>query len=115
MHANERRPDERPALLELEIRRYKNLANVRVDWAGGLALFGANGSGKSNILEALAWLIGDAQTLALAAPRLDGWDPGDLAMIVRVDPEELPLAPADVVDNPWTGIADGPLGDRFAQ
>ncbi len=82
--------------LGVHIREYKNLSNVWLPWSDGLALFGANGSGKTNILECLALLMGSDQTVGLAGPRLVMPSPGAISLVALVDYGLLPL-PADLV------------------
>lgn len=82
-----------PELLGVEVRSYKNLADTWLPWSDGIALFGANGAGKTNLLECLALLMGSAETLRLAHPRTQEPSPGALALIARVPPEEMPVAP----------------------
>ncbi|MDX6309448.1 MAG: hypothetical protein QOI06_2494 [Nocardioidaceae bacterium] len=77
----------------VHIREYKNLSNVWLPWSDGLALFGANGAGKTNILECLALLLGTDQTVQLAGPRLLTPLPGSLSLVAFVDAGLLPLPP----------------------
>jgi energy-coupling factor transporter ATP-binding protein EcfA2 len=79
--------------LGVHIREYKNLSSVWLPWSDGLALFGANGSGKTNILECLALLLGSDQTLQLAGPRLLTPTPGALSLVTVVDYGLLPMPP----------------------
>ena len=41
-------------IVGVEVRRYKNLVDVWLPWSDGVALFGINGAGKTNLLECLA-------------------------------------------------------------
>jgi energy-coupling factor transporter ATP-binding protein EcfA2 len=77
----------------VHIREYKNLSSVWLPWSDGLALFGANGSGKTNILECLALLLGSDQTVRLAGSRLLMPSPGALSLVARVDYGLMPLPP----------------------
>ena len=62
-------------IVGLEVRQYKNLRDIWLPWSDGLALFGINGAGKTNLLECLALLMGSDQTIDLARPRLaQSWD-----------------------------------------
>lgn len=100
-----------PELLGVEIRRYKNLRNVWLPWADGLALFGVNGAGKTNLLECLALLLGTAQTIALAAPRLGQPAPEDLAVVVRTATGSLPWPPDTV--QPWAHLEPSAEASSF--
>lgn len=83
----------RPAVLGVYVHRYKNLQDIVLPWASGTAIFGANGTGKTNLLEALAILFGAKEALQLAAPRLNDVNPGDLQLVAQVPPDELPWPP----------------------
>lgn len=83
------------ALQGLHIRRYKNLRDAYVPWSDGVAIFGVNGAGKTNLLECLALLMGTGRTLHLAHDRLIRPAADDLAVDVRVDSSHLPLPPDD--------------------
>ena len=89
-----------PELLGLDIRHYKNLREVWLPWSDGLAQFGVNGAGKTNLLECLALLLGTDQTIALARPRLAVPSPDCLSVILRADSGLLPWPPDEVVN--WT-------------
>jgi len=82
-----------PELLGVAVGAYKNLVDAWLPWSDGIALFGANGAGKTNLLECLALLMGSPETLRLAQPRLRQPAPGSLSLVARVAPEELPVAP----------------------
>jgi len=94
-------PVPEPRLVGVEIRAYKNLRDVWIPWHGGLAFFGVNGSGKTNVLECLALLMGTRRTLDLAAPRIAHPRPGDLALLARPGLAALPW-PAGLV-LAWAG------------
>ena len=80
-------------ILGLEVRRYKNLREIWFPWSDGVALFGVNGAGKTNLLECLALLMGTDQTINLAQPRLAIPGPDDLAFIARPGKKSLPWPP----------------------
>ncbi|MEU5529303.1 AAA family ATPase [Micromonospora chersina] len=88
--------DSAPELLGVQVDAYKNLRDQWLDWADGMALFGTNGAGKTNFLEALAILLGTDQTLLLAHPRLAPVAPNALAVVAKVSADELPWGPATV-------------------
>lgn len=88
-----------PRLIALEVRNYKNLRHVVVPWSDGVALFGINGAGKTNLLECLTLLLGSTRSLTLAAPRLGAPEPDDLALIVAPGPDALPWPPDALL--PW--------------
>ena len=75
----------------VQISRYKNLRDVWLPWNDALAVFGVNGSGKTNLLECLTLLMGTSRSLDLAWNRLDVPEPDALSMLVRVAPEDLPV------------------------
>lgn len=83
------------ALQGLHVRRYKNFRDAYVPWSDGVAIFGVNGAGKTNLLECLALLMGTGRTLHLAHDRLLRPAADDLAVDVRVDSSHLPLPPDD--------------------
>lgn len=58
-------------IVGIHVPLYKNLRGVWLPWNDGLALVGANGSGKTNLLEAMALVIGTPETLACALGRID--------------------------------------------
>lgn len=64
------------------MRHYKNLAAVRVSLADRNVLYGPNGSGKTNLLEALALIAGTPSTLRNAAHRLSQPEPGAIEIVV---------------------------------
>jgi energy-coupling factor transporter ATP-binding protein EcfA2 len=82
-----------PKLLEVHITEYKNLRNIRLPWAEGMVLIGANGSGKTNLLECLAWLFADPLSLALALPGAEAPKPASLRFDLRGDRSYMPLPP----------------------
>ncbi|MFG3301552.1 AAA family ATPase [Micromonospora chersina] len=90
------RADSAAELLGVHVDAYKNLRDQWLDWADGMALFGTNGAGKTNFLEALAILLGTDQTLLLAHPRLAPVAPNALAVVAKVSADELPWGPAAV-------------------
>lgn len=92
----------------MEIHRYKNLRDVWLPWDDGLALFGVNGSGKTNLLECLALLMGTGQTVGLAGARLKSPGPDDLALLAQPGPATLPWPPDLVL--PWESARDQPHG-----
>ncbi len=81
-------------LLELRVDQYKNLSSVCLPWQARTVLFGRNGSGKTNLLEALALCLGSETTLWHLAPRTVEPRPGAISVVLRTTPSELPLAPA---------------------
>lgn len=94
-------------LLTVSIRRYKNLRDVEVPWASGLALYGPNGSGKTNLLECLALLMGTGRSLALATDRLARPASGDLSVVARMPHTRLPLPPAYCFNASGSGASAG--------
>lgn len=101
--------DVAPEILSLSIQRYKNLADVELPWLDGLALFGQNGAGKTNLLECLALLAGTDQTPLLAADRLDDPVGAALALTVRVGPDLLPFPPDLTVGRGISPVPDDML------
>lgn len=89
----ERSEETKPELVGVQVINYKNLRDVWLPWSDGLALFGVNGAGKTNLLECLALLLGTPQTLALAAARLAHPAPGAMAVLLKMPPSALPYPP----------------------
>ncbi|MBQ0905485.1 AAA family ATPase [Micromonospora sp. U21] len=88
-------PVEPPAeLLGVHVGSYKNLHDQWLRWSDGIALFGINGAGKTNFLEALAILLGTDQTLLLAHQRLAAVAPSGLELVAKVSADELPWPPS---------------------
>jgi energy-coupling factor transporter ATP-binding protein EcfA2 len=83
----------RPELVGLRIGEYKNLRDVWLPWSDGVALFGVNGAGKTNLLECLALLLGTEQTVALSGLRLSIPAPDNLSVVVRPGAGALPWPP----------------------
>ena len=93
-------------ILGIHVPLYKNLQGVWLPWNDGLALVGANGSGKTNLLEAMALLLGTPETLARALGRIDIRQAAGLAVVVTNDHARMPLPPDDRFDifdrSTWT-------------
>jgi hypothetical protein len=81
-------------LVEVAVRRYKNLSDVRVEWADRLLLYGANGVGKTNLLEVLTLAFGSRASLWQLASRAAAPDSAEISAVVASTFHELPLAPA---------------------
>lgn len=81
-----------PRILGVQVPAYKNLRGVWLPWSSGLALVGANGSGKTNLLEALALLLGDDATLRRAEARLDPSAGVGLSVVVADDHARMPVS-----------------------
>ncbi len=79
-----------PDLMGVQIRRYKNLVDQWIPWSPGVAFFGANGAGKTNVLEALCLLTGRPETLLRARERIIAPAAGDLRLLCRGTPRGLP-------------------------
>ena len=58
-------PSNMPAPVAVHVERYKNLSDMWFPWSNGMAFFGENGAGKTNLLEALAILMGTEETISL--------------------------------------------------
>ncbi|MFI6265306.1 AAA family ATPase [Micromonospora sp. NPDC051006] len=80
-------------IVAVKVGAYKGLREQWVQWSDGLALFGVNGAGKTNFLEALAILMGTRETVRLASGRLAEARQGSLELLVRTSADELPWAP----------------------
>ena len=93
-------------ILGVHVPSYKNLGNVWLPWSDGLALVGANGSGKTNLLEAMSLLLATPETLTRAAGRIDFNQAAGLSVIVTNDHARMPLPPDerfDILGSPtWT-------------
>ena len=90
--------EQNATILGVHVHSYKNLRDIWLPWSDGIAVFGANGVGKSNLLEALAVLFGDRESLEKLQERLQEVTGGSLEAIVRVSATELPWAPDVVAD-----------------
>jgi hypothetical protein len=71
-------------LTELYIRRYKNLEVFRMPLGARVVLYGENGTGKTNVLEALALVAGSHITTYQVAPRLVAPDPGAIEVVTTL-------------------------------
>lgn len=89
-------------IVGLEVRQYKNLRDIWLQWSDGLALFGINGAGKTNLLECMALLMGSDQTIDLARPRLASPNPDDISVIARPGVQSLPWPPDEVLGRQFT-------------
>ncbi|MFA9432832.1 hypothetical protein [Egicoccus sp. AB-alg2] len=83
-------------VLEFEVHRYKNLQEVRVEWDRQVVLYGQNGSGKTNFLEAIALAFGSKASLWQLARRAAVPLHAEISVVVRGDASELPLPPSFV-------------------
>ena len=91
-------PSNMPAPVAVHVERYKNLSDTWIPWSNGMAFFGENGAGKTNLLEALAILLGTVETISLCRDRLPKrLSEGALSMICEVSWEEMPLPPSLVL------------------
>ena len=109
-------PDDLPEIVGVEIRRYKNLANIWLPWSDGMAIFGANGVGKTNLLEALALLLGSPPTLGWAKSRLEQPAPHALSLVAKVRASTLPWSPDVVLAWPEEmGTTDEGVDNPFAR
>lgn len=107
------RANSEPSLVGVHIPSYKNLVDVWLPWSPGLALVGANGAGKTNLLEALALLMGTEETLRLCKPRLAEGSAAGLSVVVRDDAEALPVGPATLISLNLGGL--GARGDQLSR
>lgn len=80
-------------LVEVAVTSYKNLREVRVPWTPRMVLYGVNGSGKTNLLEAVALACGSRATMWQLAKRAEQPTPGSISLLVRTSPRFLPLSP----------------------
>jgi hypothetical protein len=100
------------ARLWVYIPAYKNLRDIWIPWSDGLALLGANGAGKSNVLEAFALLLGTEETLRRGRHRFDLRVTG-LTVVVRDDHEHMPLSPDGVGAIRFPDVHPGPWADQI--
>lgn len=73
------------------IRRYKNLNDLWLPWNPRMVLIGANGVGKTNLLECCALLMGTAETKRLAARRIPDDLDLDISVVLRGDRLAFPI------------------------
>lgn len=77
-------------LVRLLVPAYKNLRDVVLPWTSGITLIGANGAGKTNLLETMALLFGTDETLDRNSDRLDLAVAPGLSAVVRHDKANMP-------------------------
>lgn len=93
------RPDRGPVqILGIHVPSYKNVQDAWLPWTDGLALVGANGSGKTNLLEAMSLLLGTPETLTRVRERVDAGQAAGLSVIVTNDHARMPLPPDERFD-----------------
>jgi energy-coupling factor transporter ATP-binding protein EcfA2 len=101
--------EKRPRIVGVYVPAYKNLRDVWVPWHTGLALIGANGSGKTNLLEAMALLLGTEATMRRAQPRLAWSEAPGLSVVVGGDHDRMPIDDERATffpdSDPWPGYA----------
>lgn len=83
-----------PQILEFAVEEYKSLRSMRVPWSSQTVLYGRNGAGKTNLLEAVALCFGSDATLWQVAARAMEPRSGAISALIRCGTSELPLAPA---------------------
>jgi energy-coupling factor transporter ATP-binding protein EcfA2 len=81
-------------LLELAVKKYKNLRDLRIPWSQRTVLYGQNGVGKTNLLETLALCFGSTATSWQLAKRAEVPEPGAISAVIAGGCDELPLPPA---------------------
>ena len=100
-------------ILEVAVERYKNLERVRVEWGPRVAVYGQNGSGKTNLLEAIALALGSRATTWQLADRAVLPLPGSIAITMRTTARQLPIPPVLSLRNgEKIGTATGPASER---
>ncbi|MDT9591601.1 AAA family ATPase [Nocardioides zeae] len=90
--------DDEIQILGVHIPAYKNLVDVWIPWHDAFALVGANGAGKSNVLEALTLLAGSDESVAAMRDRANLAAIQGASLIVANDSNGLPGEPADFDD-----------------
>lgn len=87
---------QRPActVIGVQIQEFRGLRDIWFRWADRTSVLGANGSGKTRLFEAFAWLMGSPETIRLLRSRGSS-DPEDvrLAVVVEEHPHFLPTDP----------------------
>src|SRR5215467_1407460 len=59
-------------LKQLELRGFKSFVDARLSFQQGItAVVGPNGTGKSNILDAILWVLGEQSTKTLRSERME--------------------------------------------
>jgi chromosome segregation protein len=72
-HSTERKLGAEVFLKTLEIFGFKSFADrVRIDFSDGVsALLGPNGCGKSNVVDAVKWVLGEQSSKSLRAEKME--------------------------------------------
>src|SRR5438105_13179501 len=59
-------------LKELELRGFKSFVDAKLVFQSGVtAVIGPNGTGKSNVLDAILWVLGEQSTKTLRSERME--------------------------------------------
>lgn len=85
--------DPTTTLLEVAVEGYKGLESIRLPWSPRTVLYGENGVGKTNLLEAIALACGTRATMWQLVDRVDVPEPGAISMVVQSTRRLLPTCP----------------------
>lgn len=98
-----------PAILGVYIRNYKNLQDVWLRWDQRMVLLGANGVGKTNMLECCALLMGTPETKRLVSRRVPDDLAFDISVVLTGDRLVVPLEDVRAIEEyqaRWPGAND---------
>lgn len=99
-------------ILGVHVPAYKNLRSVWVPWSDGLVLLGANGAGKTNLLEVIALILGNNDTLVRGLHRFD-FSVSGVSVVVAGDHERMPLAPHATKRINYPDVWEGGLAEQI--
>lgn len=101
-----------PEILGVYIREYKNLRDIWLRWDPRLVVLGANGVGKTNLLECCALLMGTDETRRLVERRVLAGLEFDIAVVLKGDRLAFPLEDLVAIQSwgtagrKWPGLAE---------
>lgn len=100
-----------PEIMGVYIRHYKNLRDVWLRWDSKMVLLGANGVGKTNVLECCALLMGTDETKRLVARRVPRDLEFDISVVLSGDRLVVPLEDLLAIKQ-WQGRWPGAAEDE---
>jgi len=99
-------------IVGVHVPAYKNLRDVWVPWSDGLVLLGANGAGKTNLLEVIALILGNNDTLVRGRHRFD-FSVAGVSVVVTGDHEHMPLPPHATRKINYPDVWEGGLAEQI--